>query len=93
MTFKSALVDIPFGGAKGGVQVDPRNLSERELIALTSTLPPAASITSSGSAETIPAPDLGTSSQTMAWIMDEYSAIHGYTPGIVTGKPVELGGV
>lgn len=91
MTFKSALVDIPFGGAKGGVQVDPRQLSERELISLTRRY--TRSINNVlGVSRDIPAPDLGTNSQTMAWIMDEYSAIHGYTPGIVTGKPVELGG-
>lgn len=91
MTFKSALVDIPFGGAKGGVQVDPRKLSERELIALTRRYTRSINHVL-GVSRDIPAPDLGTSSQTMAWIMDEYSAIHGYTPGIVTGKPVELGG-
>ncbi len=91
MTFKSALVDIPFGGAKGGVQVDPRALSERELISLTRRYTRSINHVL-GVSRDIPAPDLGTSAQTMAWIMDEYSAIHGYTPGIVTGKPVELGG-
>lgn len=91
MTFKSALVDIPFGGAKGGVQVDPRKLSERELISLTRRYTRSINHVL-GVSRDIPAPDLGTSAQTMAWIMDEYSAIHGYTPGIVTGKPVELGG-
>jgi glutamate dehydrogenase (NAD(P)+) len=91
MTFKSALVDIPFGGAKGGVQVDPKQLSEPELIRLTRRY--TRSIHHMlGVNRDIPAPDLGTNSQTMAWIMDEYSAINGYTPGIVTGKPVELGG-
>lgn len=91
MTFKSALVNIPFGGAKGGVQVDPKQLSERELIALTRRYTRSINHVL-GVSRDIPAPDLGTNSQTMAWIMDEYSAIHGYTPGIVTGKPVELGG-
>ncbi|MDA1296945.1 MAG: Glu/Leu/Phe/Val dehydrogenase [Chloroflexi bacterium] len=91
MTFKSALVNIPFGGAKGGVQVDPNQLSERELIALTRRYTRSINHVL-GVSRDIPAPDLGTNSQTMAWIMDEYSAIHGYTPGIVTGKPVELGG-
>ncbi len=91
MTFKTALVDVPFGGAKGGIQVDPHELSERELIALTRRY--TRSIHHMiGVSRDIPAPDLGTSAQTMAWIMDEYSAINGYTPGIVTGKPVELGG-
>ncbi len=91
MTFKSALVNIPFGGAKGGIQVDPRKLSERELISLTRRYTRSINHIL-GVSRDIPAPDLGTNSQTMAWIMDEYSAIHGYTPGIVTGKPVELGG-
>lgn len=91
MTFKSSLVDIPFGGAKGGIQVDPRQLSERELIALTRRYTRSIHHIL-GVSRDIPAPDLGTSSQTMAWVMDEYSAINGYTPGIVTGKPIELGG-
>lgn len=91
MTFKSALVNIPFGGAKGGVQVDPKKLSERELISLTRRYTRGINHII-GISRDIPAPDLGTNAQTMAWIMDEYSAIHGYTPGIVTGKPVELGG-
>ena len=91
MTFKSALVDIPFGGAKGGIQVDPKELSEQELIRLTRRY--VRNIHHIiGVNRDIPAPDLGTNSQTMAWFMDEYSAIKGYTPGIVTGKPVELGG-
>ncbi len=91
MTFKSALVNIPFGGAKGGIQVNPRELSERELIALTRRYTRSIHLIL-GVSRDIPAPDLGTNAQTMAWIMDEYSAIHGYTPGIVTGKPIELGG-
>jgi glutamate dehydrogenase (NAD(P)+) len=91
MTFKSALADIPFGGAKGGIQVDPKALSENELNRLTRRY--VRSIHHIlGVNRDIPAPDLGTSAQTMAWIMDEYGAIHGYTPGIVTGKPVEVGG-
>ena len=91
MTWKTALVDIPFGGAKGGVQCDPGSLSAGELNRLTRRY------TSSiqhliGVNRDIPAPDLGTNAQTMAWMMDTYGQIHGYTPGIVTGKPVELGG-
>ncbi len=91
MTWKTALADVPFGGAKGGIAVDPRELSMHELNRLTRRY------TSSvhhvlGVNRDIPAPDLGTSSQTMAWIMDAYGAIHGHTPGIVTGKPIELGG-
>lgn len=91
MTWKNALVDIPFGGAKGGIQCDPRTMSEVELNRLTRryTLQIEHLL---GVNRDIPAPDLGTNSQTMAWMMDTYGQIHGYTPGIVTGKPVELGG-
>lgn len=91
MSWKTALADIPFGGAKGGVVVDPQALSVAELNRLTRRY------TSQighliGVNRDIPAPDLGTNAQTMAWMMDAYGATHGYTPGIVTGKPVELGG-
>ncbi len=91
MTWKTALVDVPYGGAKGGVQCDPYKMSEGELNRLTRryTINIEHLI---GVTRDIPAPDLGTNSQTMAWMMDAYSQIHGYTPGIVTGKPVELGG-
>ena len=91
MTWKTALVDLPYGGAKGGVQCDPYKMSEGELNRLTRryTINIEHLI---GVNRDIPAPDLGTNSQTMAWMMDAYSQIHGYTPGIVTGKPVELGG-
>ncbi|MDA1280514.1 MAG: glutamate dehydrogenase [Chloroflexi bacterium] len=91
MTWKTALADVPFGGAKGGVSVDPRELSTGELNRLTRryTLSMHHVL---GVNRDIPAPDLGTSAQTMAWIMDAYGSIHGHTPGIVTGKPVELGG-
>ena len=91
MTWKNALVDISFGGAKGGVQCDPRTMSEGELNRLTRryTINIEHMI---GVHRDIPAPDLGTNAQTMAWVMDAYSQIHGYSPGIVTGKPVELGG-
>ncbi|MDP6072947.1 MAG: Glu/Leu/Phe/Val dehydrogenase dimerization domain-containing protein [SAR202 cluster bacterium] len=91
MTWKTALVEIPFGGAKGGVQCDPTQLSEGELNRLTRRF--TANIEHLlGVSRDIPAPDLGTNSQTMAWMMDAYSQIHGHTPAIVTGKPVELGG-
>ncbi len=91
MTWKNALADIPFGGAKGGVQCNPGELSEDELNRLTRryTLNIEHLI---GINRDIPAPDLGTNAQTMAWMMDAYGQIHGYVPGIVTGKPVELGG-
>jgi glutamate dehydrogenase (NAD(P)+) len=91
MTWKTALVDVPFGGAKGGIQCDPRTLSEGELNRLTRRYTQNIEHLL-GVNRDIPAPDLGTNSQTMAWMMDAYSQIHGYTPGIVTGKPVELGG-
>ncbi len=91
MTWKNALVDIPFGGAKGGVQCDPLSLSNDELNRMTRRYTTNIEHLL-GVNRDIPAPDLGTSAQTMAWMMDAYSHIHGYSPGIVTGKPVELGG-
>lgn len=91
MTWKNALVDVPFGGAKGGARCDPHSLSEGELNRLTRRY--TANIEHLlGINRDIPAPDLGTNAQTMAWMMDAYSALHGYSPAIVTGKPVELGG-
>ena len=91
MTWKTALADVPFGGAKGGVSVDPRELSTHELNRLTRRYTMSMHHVL-GVNRDIPAPDLGTSAQTMAWIMDAYGSIHGHTPGIVTGKPIELGG-
>ncbi len=91
MTWKTALVDIPFGGAKGGVQVDPRKLSRRELEGLTRSFTRRIAIVL-GPYRDIPAPDMGTNAQVMAWLLDEYSARAGYTPAVVTGKPVSLGG-
>ena len=91
MTWKTALVDIPFGGAKGGVECDPRRLSEGELNRMTRRYTTNIEHLLAVNRD-IPAPDLGTNAQTMAWMMDAYSHIHGYTPAIVTGKPVELGG-
>ena len=91
MTWKNALVNIPFGGAKGGVQCDPRTMSNGELNRLTRRYTTNIEHIL-GINRDIPAPDLGTNSQTMAWMMDAYGLIHGYSPGIVTGKPVELGG-
>lgn len=92
MTWKCALVNIPYGGAKGGVIVDPKTLSQRELESLTrryaAELIPLISPHSD-----IPAPDMGTTPQIMAWIMDTYSMTIGYgVPAVVTGKPVHLGG-
>jgi glutamate dehydrogenase (NAD(P)+) len=92
MTWKCALVNVPFGGAKGGVTCDPRAMSSREVEALTrrfaTELQPLI-----GPDSDIPAPDVGTNAQTMAWIMDTVSMHRGYSvPGVVTGKPVALGG-
>lgn len=91
MTWKTALVDIPFGGAKGGIQVDPGQLSENELNRLTRRYTRSINHVIAPNRD-IPAPDLGTTSQTMAWMMDAYGQLNGYSPAIVTGKPVELGG-
>ncbi|MEK7358534.1 MAG: Glu/Leu/Phe/Val dehydrogenase, partial [Bdellovibrionota bacterium] len=92
MTFKCSLLNLPLGGGKGGVRVDPTQLSRTEKQNLTrrytSELGHAI-----GPSVDIPAPDMGTDPQTMAWIMDTYSQEVGYAqPGVVTGKPVEIGG-
>src|SRR5207248_2587148 len=87
MTWKTALMDIPFGGAKGGVTVDPKKLSKLELERLTRRFTQRISIML-GPYRDIPAPDVNTNAQVMAWILDEYSSRHGYTPAAVTGKPV-----
>jgi glutamate dehydrogenase (NAD(P)+) len=91
MTWKNALIDVPFGGAKGGVQCEPGLLSQTELQKLTRRFTSMISYII-GVNRDIPAPDMGTNAQTMAWMMDAYGQKNGYTPGIVTGKPVELGG-
>ena len=91
MTWKTALMDIPFGGAKGGVTVDPKRLSRLELERLTRRFTQRISILL-GPYRDIPAPDVNTNPQVMAWILDEYSSRHGYTPAAVTGKPISLGG-
>jgi glutamate dehydrogenase (NAD(P)+) len=91
MTWKTALLDIPFGGAKGGIEVDPTGMSDNELEAMTRRFTNSISHVL-GVYRDIPAPDVNTNAQTMAWMMDAYSARNGYSPGIVTGKPVELGG-
>ncbi len=91
MTWKTAVVDIPFGGAKGGVTVDTTTLSAGELERLTRAFASKIDLII-GASEDIPAPDVNTNAQTMAWLMDEYSNRHGYTPAVVTGKPIELGG-
>ncbi|MDD5032223.1 MAG: Glu/Leu/Phe/Val dehydrogenase, partial [Patescibacteria group bacterium] len=92
MTIKCAAVDIPYGGAKGGITVDPKNLSLGELERLTRSYTRAiANII--GPDIDIPAPDVYTTPQIMAWLMDEYSRIQGRNaPAVVTGKPIEAGG-
>ncbi len=91
MTWKNALLDIPFGGAKGGIQCDPKQLSKGELNRLTRRYTLSVEHLM-GVNRDIPAPDMGTDAQTMAWMMDAYGQIHGHSPAVVTGKPVELGG-
>lgn len=92
MTFKCAVADIPYGGGKGGIAVDPNTLSMAELQRLTrrftSMIAPII-----GPERDIPAPDVGTNAEVMGWIMDTYSMLNGHsTPAVVTGKPLQLGG-
>jgi glutamate dehydrogenase (NAD(P)+) len=91
MTWKTALLDVPFGGAKGGVRVDPKELSDEELERLCraffSAIEPVV-----GPQRDIPAPDVNTGPREMAWMYDEYAKHRGDTPAVITGKPIELGG-
>ncbi len=92
MTWKCGLMDLPLGGAKGGIEVDPLKLSRAELQNLTRRYT-AELLPNIGPVRDIPAPDMGTNEQTMSWIMDTYSQhVGGSVPGVVTGKPVECGG-
>src|SRR5579862_6589301 len=92
MTWKCALVNIPFGGAKGGVICDPKHMSMQELENLTRRYTSEISIII-GPEKDIPAPDVYTTPQIMAWIMDTYSMQAGFSiPGVVTGKPISIGG-
>ncbi|XP_026425216.1 glutamate dehydrogenase 2-like [Papaver somniferum] len=91
MTWKTAVADIPYGGAKGGIGCSPKELSLSELERLTRVFTQKIHDLI-GVHTDIPAPDMGTNAQTMAWILDEYSKFHGYSPAIVTGKPIDLGG-
>jgi glutamate dehydrogenase (NAD(P)+) len=92
MTWKCALMNLPYGGAKGGVIVNPKELSMRELERLTRRYATEISILMSPQSD-IPAPDMGTNAQVMAWIMDTYSMHQGFSvPAVVTGKPIEIGG-
>ena len=91
MTWKTAVVDLPYGGAKGGVAVDPKSLSKGELERLTRKF--VDQIHDMVGPDTdIPAPDMGTNAQVMAWFMNQYQNYHGFQPACVTGKPLELHG-
>jgi glutamate dehydrogenase (NAD(P)+) len=91
MTWKTAVVDIPYGGAKGGINCDPALLSEAELYRITTTFVSLLKEVIGPNID-IPAPDVNTNAQIMGWIMDEYSKFYGFSPAVVTGKPVDLFG-
>ncbi|KAG6543899.1 hypothetical protein Mapa_014739 [Marchantia paleacea] len=91
MTWKTAVANIPYGGAKGGIGCNPRELSITEQERLTRVFTQKIHDLI-GPHLDVPALDMGTSAQTMAWILDEYSKFHGHTPAVVTGKPIDLGG-
>ncbi|MEO1062976.1 MAG: Glu/Leu/Phe/Val dehydrogenase dimerization domain-containing protein [Actinomycetota bacterium] len=91
MTWKTALVDVPFGGAKGGIKVDPTGMSESEMERMSRTYFGQISHVI-GPSRDIPAPDMNTNAQVMSWFMDEYGRRNGHTTQIVTGKPIALGG-
>ena len=92
MTWKTAVVNIPYGGAKGGIAVDASKLSVRELERITREFIDEIHELI-GPDTDIPAPDMGTDHRVMAWIMDQYNKYHGFNPGVVTGKPVEYYGI
>ena len=91
MTWKTSLLDIPYGGGKGGIGIDPSKYSKTELERMSRrffrSIDPIIGVNVD-----IPAPEVNTNAQVMSWFMDEYSQLHGYSPAIVTGKPLELGG-
>ena len=91
MTWKTAVVNIPYGGAKGGVNVDPSKLEASEIEAVARSFMDKIEKVL-GPQRDIPAPDVGTNAQVMAWLMDEYGKLHGHTPACVTGKPIALEG-
>lgn len=91
MTWKTAVAGLPYGGAKGGIAVDPSRLSARELERLTRVFIERLHDVIGPNVD-IPGPDMGTNAAVMGWMADEYSRYHGWTPGVVTGKPIELGG-
>jgi len=92
MTWKTALVDLPYGGAKGGIAIDPRKLSIKELERITRKFVDQIHDVI-GPDKDIPAPDVGTSAREMAWIRNQYEKYHGFSPAVVTGKPVEHYGI
>ena len=92
MTWKTAVVNIPYGGAKGGIAIDPRKFSPRELELITRRFVDATHDLL-GPDTDIPAPDMGTNADVMAWFMNQYAKYHGFSPACVTGKPVELYGL
>ncbi len=92
MSVKTALLDLPFGGAKGGINCDPSLLSTRELETLTRKYVQKLHLNMGPNVDIL-APDMGTNARVMAWIQDEYSKIYGFTPAVVTGKPVFMGGL
>ncbi|HKJ05622.1 MAG TPA: Glu/Leu/Phe/Val dehydrogenase, partial [Geopsychrobacteraceae bacterium] len=91
MTWKTSLLDLPFGGAKGGIDCDPGELSEAELETLTKRYTQRLAMLI-GPDHDIPAPDMGTGPREMAWILDAFTHHKGFIPDVVTGKPIELGG-
>ena len=91
MTWKTAIVNVPFGGAKGGIDCDPQTMTKSELDAVTRAFVSQTKEVIGPSLD-IPAPDVNTNSEVMAWIMDEYSRHYGFSPGVVTGKPLHLFG-
>jgi len=92
MTWKCALLDLPFGGAKGGMTIDPATLSRRELEAVTRSFTHAISGVIGPNLDIL-APDVNTDARVMSWVMDAYSSRAGWSPAVVTGKPLDLGGV
>jgi glutamate dehydrogenase (NAD(P)+) len=91
MTWKTAVVDVPYGGAKGGINCDPRSMSERDLFEVTTRFVEQMKEVI-GPTTDIPAPDVNTNAKVMGWIMHEYSKYAGFSPGVVTGKPLDLFG-
>jgi glutamate dehydrogenase (NAD(P)+) len=92
MTWKTAVVNLPYGGAKGGIAIDPKKLSRKERERITRKFVDQIHDVI-GPDTDIPAPDMGTDAETMAWIMNQYNKYHGFSPAVVTGKPVELHGL